>query len=69
MFVGFMMQEISRGIIEIIGVFEFFDVFVVEDVRVDIEISESVAFIGVNVTSVVWIHTTLGDRPALAASG
>jgi hypothetical protein len=68
MFVGFVMQEISNGIIEIIGVYELLDIFVVEDARVGGEISESIAFIGVNVTSVVWTHTTPGDRPPLAAS-
>jgi hypothetical protein len=32
MFMGFVMQKISNGIIEIIGVNESFDVFVIGDV-------------------------------------
>ena len=53
MFVGLLMQKIASGIIAINGVYRSFDGFVVGDVKVDTEINEAIAFIGVNVTSVV----------------
>jgi hypothetical protein len=62
MFMGLMMQKLSSGIIAINGVCELFDAFVVDDAQVDIEINESIAFIGVDVTSVVSTHTN-PERP------
>ena len=62
MFVGFVMQEILNGIIAINGVSGSFDGSVVDDVQVDTAINESIAFIGVDVTSVVSTHTYL-ERP------
>jgi hypothetical protein len=59
MFLGFVMQKMSSGIIEINGIYGSFDGSVVDDVQVDIEINESIAFIGVDVTSVVSTHTNL----------
>ena len=62
MLVGFVMQEILNGMIAINGVCGSFDGFVVDDVQVDIEINESIAFIGVDVTSVVSTRTN-PERP------
>jgi hypothetical protein len=58
MFVGFMVQKITGGIIELIGVCGLFSVVAICGVRVDIEIYGAIAVIGVNVTSVVLTHTT-----------
>jgi hypothetical protein len=63
MFVGFLMQKVLSGIIAINGVYGSFDGCVVHDVQVDTEINESIAFIGVNVTSVVSTHTN-PERPS-----